>query len=505
VAAYYSHWETNYDSGEWRPRNWTIVCVSTVHLFFAAAVLTATPTPLPPPPLNVVDVVTIPNGSDQQQMSQPIDIEPKAKVDQIPQEVPKIDQRFGPRPSDRRTTPTPILKTESQPAPEVSPSPAPTLPSQVPAQIQQPPEPVPIIPPTSLPTPKPATIQQAAPPPIQATTPTLLPNVEAVPLKPAQVAPSLTLPDADPLAIKGAKLKLKQAPTLRPMDTLEIPAPPSPPASIPVPAPAPALRNMPTPTATPAKPTTPPIQRQLSPPPPFAAPAPAPLNVTNAKTPLPKVQLPRIRATDLRLPDAQAVPDAPPQAVPQSNAGGSSGVTSLLPRDPRGSAGAASAPPIAGGPGPSVGGAPSNGGGSGGGSAGGSGTSGGGGNAAGGGAGGAGASGPTGILPRRPGGASVPQPFPRGDSNTLLGRMDKTYDCSRLNRERDARCPEWGPIEGRNGRAASQFEVPVPKGLPTLRNPLGTNPLPPCPPGTPGSQMGLSCLPTREGPSIPKL
>jgi hypothetical protein len=115
-----------------------------------------------------------------------------------------------------------------------------------------------------------------------------------------------------------------------------------------------------------------------------------------------------------------------------------------------------------------------------------------------------GTSGPTGILPRRPGGASVRQPFPRGDANTVLNRMDRTYDCSRLNRERDERCPNWDPIEGRNAQGPAGFEVPAPKGLPKLRYPAGTNPLPVCPPGTPGNQMGLSCLPTREGPGIPK-
>jgi hypothetical protein len=82
--------------------------------------------------------------------------------------------------------------------------------------------------------------------------------------------------------------------------------------------------------------------------------------------------------------------------------------------------------------------------------------------------------------------------------------MNKTFDCSRMGRERDERCPEFSPMEGRNARGAASFEVPVPKGLPQLRNPLGTNPLPVCPPGTPGSQMGLSCLPSREGPGIPK-
>lgn len=96
------------------------------------------------------------------------------------------------------------------------------------------------------------------------------------------------------------------------------------------------------------------------------------------------------------------------------------------------------------------------------------------------------------------------QAFPRGEGNTILDKMDKTYDCSRLNRERDARCPTWDPIEGRNSLGAAAIEVAVPKGLPKLRNPIGTNPLPVCPPGTPGNQMGLSCLPTREGPGIPK-
>ncbi len=488
------------DSGDWRPSNWTIACVGTVHLFFAAAVLTAVPPTLPPPELNVVDVVTIPNGDVLRDVSAPVELKQEAVVREFLPPKATLDRRYGPKATDRRTPP-----------------------EQVPVPV---PVPVPVsataVPPLPLPEPKPPLLpapatppQKALPSPTPTPSPILLPNPEPVQLKTAPIAPNFALPDADPLSINGAKLKLKQVPAIKPLETLAISPrptltptlpvvqnpPPTPKVSAPtfatVPpapvAPAPAPASMPTSAASAA------IQRKLSAPPPFAGPAPKPLTIPNTKAPLPKVQLPRIRATDLALPEVQSGAPAPLQNPPSG-----AGVTSLSrPQGPlgQGAGGAGALPSTAGqqsrpassgsagqaGEGVTAGSTAASGS-----------------QAAGSSVGGGNASGSTGMLPRSPGGASVRQPFPRGDTNTLLGRMDKTYDCSRLNRERDARCPEWNPIEGRNGRPSSQFEVPVPKGLPSLRNPNGTNPLPACPPGTAGNQMGLSCLPTREGPGIPR-
>ena len=488
-------YNTHLDTGDWHPRYWTIACVGTVHLFFAAAVLTSVQPPVPPPTINVVDIVTFPNARPQDSNAPPVELK---REDALARPKPIIDPRFGPKPTDRRVPPlsepqlsNPKLEAPNDPEPLLLP------PAQPIAQFT-PPEPlsVPVVAPKPVIVPPlPAPLLKTSPQPAQVSDPIPEPSVEVVPLRTAPSAPSLTQPPADPLSISGAKLKLKQAQTIKPIETPKLAPPATPVATPPAPTPSPVLPAVATPSVATVQPAA---ARPLSPPPPFTSPAPAPLTINRSQAPLPKVQVPRIRATDLRLPDDQ-IPPAVGAPAMSANPPATSGVTSLSPT-PSGSgqSGSGANSPAASGPSGQAGASSSGSGGTQGGQP------------AGGGpplgqvGGGGGTSGPTGILPRRPGGPAVRQPFPRGEGNTLLNRMDKTYDCSRINRERDARCPDWGPIEGRNGRPTSSFEVPVPKGLPTLRNPFGTNPLPPCPPGTPGSQMGLSCLPTREGPGIPK-
>lgn len=501
-----------FDPGEWRPRYWTLASVSIFHLILAATLITATPKLPEPTVFNAVDVVTFPDGTtsnpDPQTPAEPVELTPPKADPIIPLPNVRVDPKFGPRPTDRRTPPTPVQKIEPTP-----PTPLP-VPEPVLSQASEPeppkaepirPRPVPLTPaPQASPLPKAEAVPKrvpepiAVPVPVPVTTPPLAaPSPTPVPARQTPPTPTLVQPPPTPLNIRADKLKVNQNPAIKPAQVRAIPSPAPPTLPTPVPgAPInttpglPKQTASPTPKAAPSPPAA--IVRAPSPPPPaFVGAAPAPLAPARDTRALPKVQVPRVRATDLRLPEAQA-------AGPSSSAATSSaaaGVTSLAP-------GGAPSRAANGGGAPSSGG--SGGSGGTGGTAGGSGQAGGGAPIVGG-AGGAGgaAGGPSGILPRRPGGASVREAFPRSDGS-LLGRMDQTFDCSRIGRDRDPRCPDWAPMEGRNSRGAATYEVPVPKGITPPRYATGTNPMPPCPPGTPGNQMGLSCLPSRDGPGIPK-
>lgn len=490
------------DEGAWRPSYWTLAFVGTFHLLFAATLLTAIPPPLPPPALNVVDVVTFPDGTSTpvQQTADTPPVELKQTTPDQEIVVPKIefDPRLGPKPTDRRVPDQPTPKPEAVPRqPKVAPvSEVPEVPKSIAPIPETPPDPapLPVAKPVPVPVQKPVPLPAAPSPAVP-----IIPNLalpEPVTIKRAPSSPVLIQSTITPLDIGSAKLKLKQAPALKPLAELKLKDPAAPVAN-----PSPSPSQPPAPQAAPVR-----TQQAAPPAAPPAAPEPkiAPQIMLRASKTLPKVQVPRITAADLRaleIPAAgeatQTEQSARPSGTNGLGAPSTTGVTSLsgTPNSGGGRSGggvlpAASGSAAGGGSGASGGGASSGGAIDG--------------NATTGGTAGASGGGPTGILPRRPGGASVRQAFPRGDDTTVLGRMDKTYDCSRLNRERDARCPNWDPIEGRNSLGAAAIEVPVPKGLPKLRNSIGTNPLPVCPPGTPGNQMGLSCLPTREGPGIPK-
>jgi hypothetical protein len=458
----------DYNGGEWRPRYWTIACVGTVHLLCAAIILTATPTPMPPPVLNSVDVVTFSDGQRTRTdaPSAPVDLAQDRPDTPPPLITPqnRTIRDIGPQPIDKSQRVTLPEDAVPRAADALSVQDTPPFPPPVPANQTIPaPSPLPLPTSRAVPEPEPVPTRQPSQPldPV----PDMTPTPQSVQLKSKQFPPALEQPAANPLVIGAEKLKLKQAPALKPVRATNVPAPSPLPKSNPTPAPPPATTDRPV----------------------------APLNLPKSATQLPNVQLPRVNAPDLRLPDVQADTEIGNPASPTT------GVTSVSAPAGQGANGRPTSPQSSNGAGAN-GAAGSNGA-----ASPLSGTAVGGGNSGaatvGSGAGaGAGAGGPSGVLPRRPGGASVREAFPRGNSGTIIGKMDKTYDCSRLNRERDARCPNWDPIEGRNSQGLGGFEVPVPKGLPKLRNPIGTNPLPLCPRGTPGSQFGLSCLPSNDGP-----
>ncbi len=202
---------------------------------------------------------------------------------------------------------------------------------------------------------------------------------------------------------------------------------------------------------------------------------PAPLVVPKPQLALPKVQVPRIPKFDVRLPEPAL---APPPAGAESIAGAGAKAAANSPA----STGASGAIPKAnastgasittGVPNQGVAAASTGTGG--------------------------------GTLPRRPGGTGVTGVFPSGQGSGLLGRMARTTECAKINRERDSECPDWDPLEGGSPRNAKSFTIAVPKDAAPGRYAIGTNPLPLCPKGTPQAQFGLSCLPRDDGPGIPR-
>lgn len=101
-----------------------------------------------------------------------------------------------------------------------------------------------------------------------------------------------------------------------------------------------------------------------------------------------------------------------------------------------------------------------------------------------------------GTLPRQPrnygtGGRNV---FEQEEDGSFLAKMRRAGDCSEVTRERSERCPDWNPLEpGRQTRV----NVPPPI-LPKAPGPA-REPMPHCPPGTPHSNFGITCLPTKNG------
>ncbi|WP_240006711.1 hypothetical protein [Pseudaquidulcibacter saccharophilus] len=98
-----------------------------------------------------------------------------------------------------------------------------------------------------------------------------------------------------------------------------------------------------------------------------------------------------------------------------------------------------------------------------------------------------------GVLPNAPksyGGRNV---FEENENGSLLARMGRTADCASLNRQRDEKCPNWEPLDGHLGGKIAPKVQPQYKAPPTH-----VDPLPVCPPGTPKSNFGLSCLPAKN-------
>jgi hypothetical protein len=449
------------DLGHSRPHFWTIATVGTVHLVLSALLLTSTGPILESNFLDNVEIVTLPQSSDATQAPVPVQPTPAPA---IPSSAPP-EQSVEP-PLEAMQPPAPAA--EATIPPPVAPPPAPT--KQVAPETPKAP---PVLAQANNPKPvaAPVPVEEVAPIPFK---PIAAPLPKPVTLRPA--APTLTQPTPEALQIKGQRLKANTAPTVQANPNLRVPdavkedePAPYQPAPLPslAPAAAPNLRTLPNRpiTATPTQ--------------------AAPLALPKSQIALPKVQVPQIKASDLRVPDQQAVADASggnaaaaggsagggatSQATAQTGAGTAGGVTSL-----GGSfAGGGAAPTASGG------------------------SSNGGQTAAGSGA-------PTGILPRRPGGAGVKTEFPTGVGGNLLSKMARTGECAQINRQRDGKCPDWDPIDGRNPREQKPIPVAVPKDAAPGRYPLGTNPLPLCKPGTPQAQFGLSCLPRDDGPGIPK-
>ncbi len=451
------------DLGHSRPHFWTIATVGTVHLILSALLLTSTGPLLESNFLDNVEIVTLPQASDPAQQA-PVPVQP-TPAPAVPMSEP-ADQSVEP-PLEATQSPPPPAETTVAPPVPLPPAPtkqvAPEVPKAPPvlAQANNPKSEV-----------APAPVEEVAPIPFK---PIAAPLPKPVTLRPA--APILNQPTPEALQLKGQRLKSVTAPSVQAPQNLRVPdavveeEQPAPyqPGALPTlaPAAAPNLRTLPNRpiTATPTQ--------------------AAPLALPKSQIALPKVQVPQIKASDLRVPDEQAVADASggnaaaaggangggaaSQANAQAGAGTSGGVTSL-----GGSFAGGGAAPTA----------------SGGGSNGGQ-------TAAGSGA-------PTGILPRRPGGAGVKTEFPTGVGGNLLSKMARTGECAQINRQRDGKCPDWDPIDGRNPREQKPIPVAVPKDAASGRYPLGTNPLPLCKPGTPQAQFGLSCLPRDDGPGIPK-
>jgi hypothetical protein len=445
------------DLGHSRPQFWTIATVGTVHLILSAVLLTSTGPLLEPDFLDNVEIVTLPQTNNTQTDAPvPTELNPAPIV---PMAEPPAETIPAPPPQVEAPVPPPTF------APPIPRPPAPT--KQVAPDVPKAP---PVL--SQANSPKadvaPAPVEEAAPIPFK---PIAAPLPKPVTLRPA--SPILTQPTPDALQLKGQRLKAATAPAVQATPNLQVPdavedeePPPYQPSPLSTlaPAAAPNLRTLPNRpiTATPTQ--------------------AAPLALPKSQVALPKVQVPQIKAADLRVPEEQSVANAnggnaaaaggtsgggaTSQASAQAVAGKSGGVTSL-----GGSL-------VGGGASPSSGG--------------------------GGQAGSQATAGSSGALPRRPGGAGVKTEFPTGVGGTLLSKMARTGECAQINRDRDGKCPDWDPIDGRSPRLAKPMPVAVPKDAAPGRYPLGSNPLPLCKPGTPQAQFGLSCLPRDDGPGIPK-
>jgi len=452
------------DLGHSRPQFWTIATVGTVHLILSAVLLTSTGPLLEPDFLDNVEIVTLPQTANPQ-----TDAPEPSELNPAPAEpIAEPPQQFAEPPATAiQAPPTPVE------APAPPPTIAPPIPSP-PAPTKQVAPEVPKAPPvlSQANNPKtdvaPATVEEVAPIPFK---PIAAPLPKPVTLRPA--SPILTQPTPDALQVKGQRLKAATAPAVQATPNLQVPEavedeepPPYQPSPLPTLAPAatPNLRTLPNRpiTATPTQ--------------------AAPLALPKSQVALPKVQVPQIKAADLRVPEEQAVASASggnaaaaggtsgggasSQASAQAGGGTSGGVTSL-----GGSLAGGGIAPTPSGAGQ---------------------------------AGSQAIAGASGALPRRPGGAGVKTEFPTGVGGSLLSKMARTGECAQINRDRDGKCPDWDPIDGRSPRLAKPMPVAVPKDAAPGRYPLGSNPLPLCKPGTPQAQFGLSCLPRDDGPGIPK-
>ena len=443
------------DLGHSRPQFWTIATVGTVHLILSAVLLTSTGPLLEPDFLDNVEIVTLPQTADTQT---------KAPVPTEPTPAPAV-----PMAEPQQQWAEPLAETIPAPQPPVE-APIP----QPPAQTKQVAPDVPKAPPvlSQANNPKvdaaPAPLEEVAPIPFK---PIAAPLPKPVTLRPA--SPILTQPTPEALQVKGQRLKASSAPAVQAAPNLQVPdaveeeePPPYQPSPLPTlaPAAAPNLRTLPNRpiTATPTQ--------------------AAPMALPKSQVALPKVQVPQIKAADLRVPEEQAVANA--SGGNAAAAGGTSG--GVAASQARAQAGIGTSGGVTSLGGSFVGGgvtpAPS-----GGGQAGSQVTA-----------------GSSGALPRRPGGAGVKTEFPTGVGGSLLSKMARTGECAQINRDRDGKCPDWDPIEGRSPRLAKPIPVAVPRDAAPGRYPLGSNPLPLCKPGTPQAQFGLSCLPRDDGPGIPK-
>ena len=445
------------DLGHSRPHFWTIATVGTVHLILSAVLLTSTGPLLEPDFLDNVEIVTLPQTADTQTKA-PAPTEP-TPAPVVPMAEPPAETLPAPPPPIEALVPPPTLTPPIPPPPAPTKQVAPDVPKAPPVLSQANNRKADVAP---------APMEEAAPIPFK---PIAAPLPKPVTLRPA--SPILTQPTPEALQLKGQRLKAATAPAVQATPNLQVPdavedeePPPYQPSPLPTlaPAAAPNLRTLPNRpiTATPTQ--------------------AAPLALPKSQVVLPKVQVPQINAADLRVPEEQAVASASggnaaaaggtsgggatSQANAQSGVGTSGGVTSL-----GGSLAGGGASPSSGGGGQ---------------------------------AGSQASAGSSGALPRRPGGAGVKTEFPTGVGGTLLSKMARTGECAQINRDRDGKCPDWDPIDGRSPRLAKPMPVAVPKDAAPGRYPLGSNPLPLCKPGTPQAQFGLSCLPRDDGPGIPK-
>ncbi len=100
-----------------------------------------------------------------------------------------------------------------------------------------------------------------------------------------------------------------------------------------------------------------------------------------------------------------------------------------------------------------------------------------------------------GTLPKRPPsyGSKGRNIFEDGaNDGSLIGRVGASFDCSKLGvKERQEKCPNWSPLESRH----KNIDTMIPQGVKKYNGPQ--NPLPPCPIGSPSSNFGLSCLPSK--------
>ena len=442
------------DLGHSRPQFWTIATVGTVHLILSAVLLTSTGPLLEPGFLDNVEIVTLPQTADTQTKA-PVPTE-RNPAPVVPMAEPP-QQRVEP-PAEIIPVPPPPVEAPIPPPPAPTKQVAPEVPKAPPVLSQA----------NNLKADvAPASVEEVAPIPFK---PIAAPLPKPVMLRPA--SPIVTQPTPDALQLKGQRLKAATAPAVQATPNLQVPdtvedeePPPYQPSPLPTlaPASAPNLRTLPNRpiTATPTQ--------------------AAPMALPKSQVGLPKVQVPQIKAADLRVPEEQAAASvsggnaaaggtsgggAASQASAQAGIGTSGGVTSL-----GGSFAGGGALPSSGG-----------------GNQGGSQTT----------------AGSSGALPRRPGGAGVKTEFPTGVGGTLLSKMARTGECAQISRDRDGKCPDWDPIDGRSPRLAKPMPVAVPKDAAPGRYPLGSNPMPLCKPGTPQAQFGLSCLPRDDGPGIPK-